>query len=53
MLIWKGGEDIMALFFAQRVTLGKTKYTEVPSTLKLAVKEILADSGLEFLATEE
>ena len=43
----------MALFFAQRVTLGKTKYSEVPSTLKLAVKEILVENGLTFLVTEE
>ncbi|MBP2116257.1 hypothetical protein MKZ07_19360 [Paenibacillus sp. FSL P4-0338] len=43
----------MALFFAQRVTLGKTKYSEVPSTLKPAVKEILVENGLTFLVTEE
>lgn len=43
----------MALFFAQRVTLGKTKYSEVPSTLKPAVKEILVENGLSFLVTEE
>lgn len=44
---------MMQFFFAQRVILGKTKYTEVPSTLKPGVKEILVDSGLEFLAEEE
>ncbi|MEK5029870.1 hypothetical protein MKY96_00245 [Paenibacillus sp. FSL R7-0302] len=43
----------MALFFAQRVTLGKTKYSQVPSTLKPAVKEILVENGLSFLITEE
>ncbi|MEK3717666.1 MULTISPECIES: hypothetical protein [unclassified Paenibacillus] len=43
----------MALFFAQRVTLGKTKYSEVPSTLKPAVKQILMENGLTFLVTEE
>ncbi|MEK4849746.1 hypothetical protein [Paenibacillus sp. FSL H8-0332] len=43
----------MALFFAQRVTLGKTKYSEVPSTLKPAVKQILVENGLTFLVTEE
>jgi hypothetical protein len=46
---WKGGDEMMAMFFAQRVILGKTKYSEVPSTLKAGVKEILVDSGLEFL----
>ncbi|MEK3838416.1 MULTISPECIES: hypothetical protein [unclassified Paenibacillus] len=43
----------MALFFAQRVMLGKTKYSEVPSTLKPAVKQILVENGLTFLVTEE
>ncbi len=49
----EGGDVMMAMFFAQRVILGKTKYTEVPSTLKPGVKEILVDSGLEFLTEEE
>lgn len=42
----------MAMFFAQRVILGKTKFTEVPDTLKSGVKEILVDSGFEFLTEE-
>lgn len=46
----RGGEDMMAMFFAQRVILGKTKYTEVPATLQAGVKEILVDSGLGYLA---
>lgn len=55
LLYWlmskREGDDVMmALFFAQRVILGKTKYAEVPSTLKPDVKEILVDSGLEYLA---
>lgn len=41
---------MMAMFFAQRVILGKTKYTEVPATLQAGVKEILVDSGLGYLA---
>lgn len=49
----KGGDVMMAMFFAQRVILGKTKYSEVPSTLRPGVKEILVDSGLEFLTEEE
>lgn len=43
---------MMAMFFAQRVILGKTKYNEVPATLQPGVKEILVDSGLEFLTEE-
>ncbi|BFH65053.1 hypothetical protein [Paenibacillus azoreducens] len=41
---------MIAMFFAQRVILGKTKYSEVPATLQTGVKEILEDSGLEHLA---
>ena len=45
------GDDIMmALFFAQRVILGKTEFNDVPSTLKPGVYENLKDSGVEFLA---
>lgn len=44
---------MMAMFFAQRVILEKTAYKDVPSTLKPAVKEILEDSGLGFLAVED
>lgn len=38
--------------FAQRVILGKTKYNEVPSTLQPGVRDILVESGLEFLIEE-
>lgn len=41
---------MMAMLFAQRVILGKTAYVDVPESLKPAVKEILEDSGLGFLA---
>lgn len=43
---------MMAMFFAQRVILGKTEYNDVPAKLKNQVKEILIDSGLEDLVTE-
>lgn len=46
----KGGDTMMAMFFAQRVILGKTKYTDVPAKLKEETKEILVDSGLAYLA---
>ena len=42
-----------ALFFAQRIILDKLEYKEVPSTLKEGVKEVLIDSGLEYLTEEE
>ncbi|WP_342505858.1 hypothetical protein [Sporosarcina sp. FSL K6-2383] len=44
---------MMAMFFAQRVILGKTEWNEVPSTLQPGVKEILDDSGLGFLVDGE
>ena len=52
-LYFKGGEEMMTMFFAQRVILEKTAYKDVPSTLKPLVKEILEESGLGFLAVEE
>lgn len=39
----------MAMFFAQRVILSKTKFAEVPTSLQAGVREILTDSGMEFL----
>lgn len=50
ILYFKGGEIMMAMFFAQRVILGKTQYSEVPTTLQPGVKEILEESGLGSLA---
>ena len=44
---------MMAMFFAQRVILGKTKYADVPQALKAAVRELLVDSGLGDLASDQ
>ncbi|EHB65278.1 MULTISPECIES: hypothetical protein [Paenibacillus] len=43
---------MMAMFFAQRVILNKTKFSEVPTSLQPGVRDILVDSGLEFLIEE-
>jgi hypothetical protein len=44
------GDDVMmAMFFAQRVILGKTEFNDVPSSLQPSVYEHLKDSGVEFL----
>lgn len=44
---------MMAMFFAQRVILGKTEFDAVPEALKKQVAEILIDSGLpEMVPTE-
>ena len=44
---------MMAMFFAQRVILGKTEFDAVPKTLKKQVAEILIDSGLPELVPSE
>lgn len=36
----------MAMFFAQRILLGKATFADVPAKLKAAVAENLLDSGL-------
>lgn len=51
-LILGGGEIMMAMFFAQRVILGKTSFTEVPAKLKDQVRELLVDAGLPELIQE-
>lgn len=48
----KGGELMMAMFFAQRVILGKNTFDEVPNALKAATAEILKDSDLAELITD-
>lgn len=44
---------MMAMFFAQRVILGKTSFDQIPNVLKSQVAEILIDSGLMDLVPEE
>jgi hypothetical protein len=52
MLTGKESETMMAMFFAQRVILGKTAYKDVPAKLKDQVKELLVDAGLPELVEE-
>ena len=49
----KGDKFMMAMFFAQRVILGKTNFEEVPTTLKQGAAEILIESGLNDLVPKE
>ena len=44
---------VMAMFFAQRVILGKTEFDAVPKALKKQVAEILIDSGLPEMVPAE
>lgn len=49
----KGELVMMAMFFAQRVILGKTAFDDVPKALKKQVAEVLIDSGLPELVPGE
>lgn len=53
LLFGKEGEVMMAMLWAQQIMLGKKTYAQVPRLLKDQVKEILIDSGMEKLVTEE
>lgn len=44
---------MMAMFFAQRVILGKTEFADVPKALKQGAAEVLIDSGLPELVPTE
>ncbi|MDW0112970.1 hypothetical protein QT711_07215 [Sporosarcina saromensis] len=44
---------MIAMFFAQRVILGKTNWADVPSTLQPGVRDVLVESGLKFLIEDE
>lgn len=58
ILLWiifgkEGGEEMMAMLWAQQIMLGKKTYVQVPRLLKEKVREILIDSGCEDLIEEE
>lgn len=52
-ILMKGEFVMMAMFFAQRVILGKTAFNDVPKALKKGVAEVLIDSGLPELVPSE
>lgn len=50
----KGGAEMMAMLFAQRVILGKTEFNAVPAKLKPQVADILINEcGLPELVPAE
>ncbi len=53
IIFGKDGTTMMAMFFAQRVILGKTALENVPKALKAGVAEVLIDSGLPELVPTE
>lgn len=52
LIFGKGGVEMMAMLWAQKIILGKKTFAEVPAKLKEQVKEILIESGLEKLIIE-
>ena len=44
---------MMAMLWAQKIILGKKTFADVPRLLKEQVKEILIESGLDELITDE
>lgn len=52
LILGKGGEDMMAMLWAQQIMLSKKTFAQVPKLLKEKVKEILIDSGMGELVTE-
>lgn len=54
LLFFMRKDDFMiAMLWTQQIMLGKKTYAQVPRLLKDKVKEILIDSGMEELASEE
>ena len=53
LLFGKGGEDMMAMLWAQQIILGKKTFKQVPKLLKEQVREILIDSGCEDLIIDD
>ena len=47
------GKEMIAMLWGQQIILEKKTYAQVPRLLKDKVKEILIDSGMEELVTEE
>ena len=43
---------MMAMLWAQQIMLGKATFADVPRLLKVKVKEILIDSGMEELTEQ-
>lgn len=52
ILFGKEGTTVMAMLYAQAIINGKKTFADVPRLLKEQVKEILIDSGLPELVTE-
>lgn len=52
VLFGKGGEDMMAMLWAQEIMCGNKTFDQVPKLLKEKVKVILINAGMEELITK-
>ena len=52
IILGEGGDEMMAMLWAQQIMLGKKTFAQVPKLLKDKVREILEDSGMGELAEE-
>ncbi len=52
-VLTKGGEKMLAMFFAMNIIVGKFTFPRVPNAIKADVKEQLELSGHGHLAVEE
>lgn len=52
IILGKEVQEMMAMLWAQKIMLGKKTFADVPRLLKEQVKEILIESGMEELVTE-
>lgn len=52
-ILWKGGDDMMAVIYVSLIIAGMRTYKSVPQILKEEVKKILETQGLGNLAVEE
>lgn len=50
VILGGGGEDMMAMLWAQQIMLGKHTFDQVPRLLQDKVRELLEDSGMGEMA---
>lgn len=52
IILGKGGEDMLAMLWANQIILGKKTFAQVPAKLKEQVRQLLIDAGCEDLIIE-
>lgn len=52
LLLGKGGEEMLAILWANQIIYKRKKFSQTPPTLKEDVRQILVDGGREDLIDE-